>query len=176
MSNDELKNVIWVNKLSKNVTENKVRDHFKDCGEIKTVFICSSRNRNSLYCFIEFIDENSAQKALEKNDSQLNEETDEDQITVALANNRLYERSVRRTDARSKLNEKVAEEIKDMDKTDTYYYGFSQGKKYMLKKMTTSNPRRNVRYIKKHKYNENENNEQDEQDEQEEQEEQEEQV
>lgn len=145
MSSDELKNIIWVNKLSKNVTDDDVREHFKECGEIKIVFICSSRNRNFTYCFVEFTDENGAQKALEKNDTELGD----GQVVVALADNRQYERSVRRTETRTKLNEKVEEEIKDMDKTSSYYYGFIQGKKYMLRKMTRTNPRRNVRYVRK---------------------------
>jgi RNA recognition motif-containing protein len=141
MASDELKNIIWVNRLSKNVTEEDIKEHFKECGEIKTIFICLSKNRNSTYCFVEFTNEECAQKALDKNNTELGG----NDIVVAIADNVQYDRSVRRTDARVKLNEKIEDEIKDMDKLSSYYYGFSQGKKYMLKKMTRTHPKRNGR-------------------------------
>lgn len=146
MSNDELKNIVWVNKLSKNVTDDDVEEHFEECGDVKTVFMCSSRNRDSTYCFVEFVDEEGAKNALKMNGTKLGDEC----LVVALADNKQYDRSVKRTEARTKLNEKVEEEIKDMNKTEAYYYGFNQGKKYMLKKMTRVGPKRNVRHVRKH--------------------------
>lgn len=141
MSSEEVTNVVWINRVSKNVTDNDVREHFQDCGTVSEVFICSSRNRSFTYCFVKFENNESVQNALKKNDTQLGDH----KIVVALADNRLYERSVKRAEARSQLNDKVVEEIKDMDTTSAYYYGFSQGKKYMLKRMTRVNPRRNLR-------------------------------
>jgi RNA recognition motif-containing protein len=142
MASDEQGNIVWVNRLSKNVVDEDIKEHFKECGEIKTIFICSSKNRNFTYCFIEFVNNDCAQKALVKNNTSLGDT----QIVVALADNTQYDRSVKRTDARSKLNDKIEEEIKDMNKLSSYYYGFSQGKKYMLKKMARTQPiKRNVR-------------------------------
>ena len=147
MSNEELKNTVWVNKLSKDVSKDNILEHFKGCGNVQNVSICSSRNRNFTYCFLEFENNDSVQQALALNESKLGEEN----ITVALADSRLYERSIRRTDAKLKLNEKVVEEIQNMDKLEAYYHGFRQGKKYMIKKMTRNNGRRNVRYVRRNR-------------------------
>jgi RNA recognition motif-containing protein len=136
MASGELKNVVWVNKLPKNVTEEQVRTHFKGCGQMKNVFVCSSRNRNMTYCFVEFSTKTGTEKALKMDGCTYGDGT----LTVALADVRLYERSVRRTEERDRIRQMVEEEIKDMSKLDAYYYGFSQGKKNILRKVTR--PRR----------------------------------
>ena len=64
MSNDELRNIVWVNKLPLDVTESDVTSHFSPCGEVVNVVICSSKNRNYAYCFVEFKSEEELYKAL----------------------------------------------------------------------------------------------------------------
>lgn len=132
MSSDELKNIVWVNKLAKDVTEDDVRTHFVKCGSIKTLLLCSSRNRMLSYCFIEFDNESCAQKALGMNDTTMGS----DRIVVATANARSYERSVKRTEARARINAKVTEDIKGMSEQEIYHYGFKQGRRYTLNQMS----------------------------------------
>lgn len=136
----EVKNIVWVNRLAPQITEEQVREHFVDCGEVSDVFVCSSRNRNSTYCFVTFVDESCAQKALDLNNTVLGDS----QINVALADDRLYARSVKRTEAKARLDAQIDEAIQNMTKTEAYHYGFSQGKKYILKRM--SGNQRHVQY------------------------------
>ena len=149
MSNDELGNVVWVNKLFRDVTENNIRERFAQYGDITNVFMCSSRNRNTTYCFVEYQDESSAQKALSEAGSVWNEL----EIEVALAERRLFTRSIRRNEARDKLNQRIVEKIEGMNPLEAYFCGFSEGKKYMLRRVTQSAPRRNIRYNRSNRTN-----------------------
>jgi RNA recognition motif-containing protein len=150
MSNNELNNTVWVNKLSLDTTENNVNEYFSTYGKISKTTFCSSssvvgsRQRSTSYCFVEFENAESAAKVLESD-----HDIDNVRVQVALADFKLYSRSVKRIADREKLNEKIEDSIKDMNKTDAYYYGFAQGKKYMLKNITrTPTKPRNIRYNK----------------------------
>jgi len=133
--------IVWANRLSKEMTEEMVRGHFSSYGTLLKVTMCPSRQSNSAYCFLEYESEEVAQRVAATDHS-----LDGSLLQVAMADPTLYNRSVRRTSNREKLNVKVEDEIKDMSRSEAYYYGFAQGKRYMMKNLTKSTNRREVRY------------------------------
>ena len=90
---EELKHIVWVNKIYRDVTKDNIQELFKECGDITNITMCSS-NRNLSYCFIEFSNEAGAQLALEKNDTVL----DNQNIVVAIADINLYNKNIKKND------------------------------------------------------------------------------
>jgi len=133
--------IVWVNRLSKETSEEVVRDYFGSYGKLLKVTMCPSRQYNNAYCFLEY-----GSDELAKEVAAMEHTLGDSQLQVAMADPTLYERSIRRSSNREKLSQKVDEEIKDMSKSDAYYYGFAQGKRYMMKNLTKTTERRSVRY------------------------------
>jgi RNA recognition motif-containing protein len=131
MSHQEVNNIIWVNKIVKGTTETVIRELFSEYGEIKSVLLCESRNRQSLFCFIEFDQTSSSQKALEKHDFK---QSDGTLLVVANVNIKQYMATIKKMENKNKIRTEVTKVIQNMSAEDAYYYGFKEGKKYVLQK------------------------------------------
>jgi RNA recognition motif-containing protein len=139
MGTEGLNNIIWINKIVKGTTEVVIRELFSEYGEIKSVLLCESRNRQSLFSFIEFDQSSSAQKALEKNDFK---QSDGTPLVVAFVNAKQYISNIKKMENKNKIKSEVVQAIQNMSVEEAYYYGFKEGKKYVLQRQEKDNKRR----------------------------------
>lgn len=126
-----LNNVLWVNRLPKDMTETDIGTYFGSYGSIVKTTVCSSKQRPTSYCFVEYEDENFDHGVL-----TTEYVLDNVRIQVEMADKKLYDRCVKRLENRYRLEHTIHNKIQDMSVSDAYYYGFSQGKKYMIKNLS----------------------------------------
>ena len=97
----EADRTLWVNRLSKETTEEDLRNHFLNCGQIQDVLLCSSRNSN--YAFVVFESNEIVRKAInEKNNSELNER----ELQLGFADVQRFQNARNRRESRENLQEK----------------------------------------------------------------------